>query len=410
MSKPWSGVMASTRGLAFQGNVRTLAVTSMTTGTYVTMLSALLQPFVVESLGFSVFVLGMLVAIGARPTGLASSLVQPFAGRLADLVGRKPLILAGSVVGIFSMVSFVLAAATRGLVPLLIGYVFFGLALLGYPATQAAIAESVSMDQRKMKVAFSLVFLFTYLPGVFAPGVGGYVASAVGYGVLFGAAAILEAANLVMLVSSFQETRLPPEATEAPRQPARFSLRQTFGVPRDLLRTFVPFAMDAFCFGIGGALIYGMWSSAFGFTATEVGLIASVLSASIVATQYVSTRLLIRVGSRRMLAFGEFLTVVVLAGWLAFPTVAAAVLLAVVFGFSVSAWVPALSSLLMTVAPVGERGSVGGKLAAFRGIIGMPAPFIGGYIFTSFGYYVPLYLSLVGEAFTTIALLKLLPR
>ena len=64
----------------------------------------------------------------------------------------------------------------------------------------------------------------------------------------------------------------------------------------------------------------------------------------------------------------------------------------------------------MSAAPVEERGSAYGRLAAFRGLIGTPAPFIGGFLFTSFGYYLPVSLSLLGEVVTTVALLKLLPR
>jgi len=407
LSRPWSGVSALARGVEFQGNVRLLALTSMSTGTYVTMLNALLQPFVVKSLGYSVLILGILVALGGRPSGLASSVIQPFAGRLADLFGRKPLIVAGSVVGICSMVSFLLAATTRSLLPLALGYAFYGLALLGYPASQAAIAESVAMDQRKLKVAFSLVFFFTYLPGVVAPGIGGFIATTFGYAVLFGAAALLEAGNLVMLTSSFRETR---RSKDGAIDPSGFSVRQALRIPPDLRRIFIPFAMDAFSFGLGGSIVYGLWSSAFGFTATNIGLIAATLAASIVVSQYLATRILIRAGARRTLAFSEFLTVVVLAGWLISPTVPATILMALIFGFSVSTWTPSLSSLLMAAAPVEERGSVSGRLAAFRGLVGTPAPFIGGYLFTVLGYYPPLVLSLVGEAITTVAILKLLPR
>jgi MFS family permease len=410
MSKPWSSVLNFARGLEFQGNVRILAVTSMSTGAYVTMLNALLQPFVVKSLGFSVFILGILVSTGARPTGLASSIVQPFAGQLADIFGRKPLVVAGSVVGICSMISFLLAATTRGLLPLAIGYVLFGLALLGYPASQAAIAESVAMDQRKVSVAFSLVFFFTYLPGVVAPGLGGYIAGTFGYVVLFGAAALLEAANLILLLSGFRETRQPAKGASDASDTPHFSFRRAVTIPPGFLKTFIPFAMDAFSFGIGGSIIYGLWSSSFGFTATDIGLVASVLSASIVATQYASTRILLRAGSRMTLAFSEFLTVVVLVGWLLAPTLPVVLLMAVVFGFSVSTWSPSLSSLIMTTAPVEERGSVSGRLAAFRGLVGAPAPFIGGFLFISFGYNLPVVLSLIGEAVTTVALLKLLPH
>ncbi len=407
MAKSWAGASGFVKGAGFQGNVRVLAITAMSTGAYVTMLNALLQPFIVEYLGFGVFILGILVAVGGRPTGLASSIIQPFAGYLADTLGRKPLIALGSAVGIGSMVSFLLAATTHDLAAVVVGYLLFGLALLGYPATQASIAESVQMDTRRVQVAFSVVFFFTYLPGVVAPAAGGYIATTVGYATLFAAAALLESANLTIFIVALRETQPPKAGNYVSASP---SFWHAIRVPRGLLRIYAPFAMDAFSFGLGGSIVYGMWSSAFGFSASVIGLIASTLSASTVVSQYVATRILLRFGARRTLAFSELLTVVVLAGWIATPTLPALLALAVVFGFSVSTWLPSLSSLLMAAAPVEERGSVAGKLAAFRGLVGAPAPFIGGVLFAAFGYYLPVTLSLIGESITVVALLKLLPR
>ena len=410
MRRPWSGAFEFTSGLGFQGNLRLLSITAMSTGAYVTMFNALLQTFVVQYLGLSVFVLGILVAFGSRPSGLASSIIQPFAGHLADLLGRKPLIVMGSVVGVLSMSSFWLSATTHSLVALAAGFVLFGLALLGNPATQATIAESVGMDTRRVQVAFSVIFFFTYLPGIVAPAVGGYVATTVGYAVLFAAAALLELANLGFFISFLRETRTPTARGQVVREARSFSFRQAITIPRGLARIYAPFAVDAFSWGLGGAIIYGMWSSSFGYTASEIGLFASILAASIVGTQYVGTKLLIRFGPRLTLAFAEFLSVVLLAEWLLDPTLFALYLTAVVFGLSVSAWLPSLSSLFMAVAPVEQRGSVAGKLAAFRGLIGAPAPFIGGFLFTAYGYYVPVALCLVGEFIAMVAILKLLPR
>lgn len=409
MNKSGTSVFTLVRGLLLPGNIRILAFTSMMTGIYVSLLNTILQPFVVQYLGFDVAILGVLVAVGARPSGLASSMIQPFAGALADLLGRRRLIFVGSAVGVLSMVSFFAAAETRSLVPLSLGYFFLGLSLLGNPASQAMIAETVAMEPGRVNVAYSVVFFFSALPGAVIPFFVGYFVSSVGYAILFGASAFLEAANLFVLFPQLRETRPPPGMGDG-IAPHRFSLSQSVRLPRSLIRIFIPFAMDAFCFGVGGSIVYGMWSDYFGFTQGEIGLIYGVFSVSIVASQYFATRLLIVAGIRKTLAFSEFLTVVVLLSWLLDPVLPLLLVTSVVFGLSVATWVPAVSSLLMANAPVEERGSVLGKLAVFRGLIAFPAPILGGLIYGAYGYYLPVFLSVVGESITVVAILRLIPE
>lgn len=392
------------------GNVRILALTSMTTGAYVSLLYTILQPFVVKHLGFSVAILGILVAAGARPGSLASSISQPFGGSLADIFGRKLLVIIGSAVGICSMVSFVAAAVTQSLVPLSIGYVLFGLALLGYPASQAAIAESVSMDPVKLNIAFSVVFFFTELPGAFIPFAADSLVASAGYAVLFVAAALLESFNLIVMFTQLEETHQSPDRGDGLPHVRRFSLRKAVSIPPGFVRIFAPFAMDAFFFGVCGSIIFGMWTQQFGLTQADIDLVIGALSVSIVVSQYLATRFLLKVGTRKSLALSEFLTVVVFVGWLLAPSVPALVLTGVVLGSSVAAWTPAQSTLLLTIAPAGERGSISGKLAAFRGLFGFPAPILGGLLFNSFGYYVPLTIGIVGESITIVAILRMLPH
>ena len=408
MNRWSSGLSALSRGLLLHGNIRVLAFTSMATGLYISMLNTILQPFVVT--GFGLSVLGILQSVGSRPSGLASSLVQPVAGLLSDAVGRKQLIVMGSGVAVLSMLSFLTAALTHSLPVLALAYILFGLSLMGSPASQAMIAESVSMDPAKLDVAFSVVFFLTQVPGAFAAFAGGFIAEAFGYYVIFGAAAVLESANLVCLFSLLKETggNGVPRRGHGGRAP--FSLRQVVRLPPGFARFFAPFAMDAFSYGIAGSIIYGMWVTQFGYSNGDIGLIVGTLSVSIVLCQYPATRLLRMVGTRKCLAFSEFLTVVVMFGWATTGSLPVFVLLSAVFGASVATWVPALQSFLMTNAPSEERGSVGGKLAAFRGLIAAPAPIIGSLLFNSFGYYLPVTLGLIGEAFTTLAILRFLPK
>jgi MFS family permease len=409
MTEDRSSIITVSRGLLRLGNIRILALTSMTTGVYLSLLSTVLQPFVVSYLGFSVTILGVLVSIGNRPLSLASSIVQPFTGYLSDRLGRKLLIAIGSAVGVCSMAFFFVAAVNHSLISLSVGYVLFGLSILGNPATQAMIAETVEMDPGRLNIAFSLVFFFTSLPGAVFPFAAGFLVQTYGFGLLFASAAILESVNLLVMMPQLKETRTDPAAAKEQPPRKRFSIRQAILPPRGRVRLFIPFAMDAFFYGVGGSIIYGIWAKQFGFTTGDIGLIFGTLSVSIVLGQYPATRLLLKVGTRRVLAFSEALTVFIMLGWLLTDSLPVFIFLAVVFGISVALWVPAISALFMRAAPVEERGGISGKLAAFRGLIAVPAPFIGGLLYGAYGYYVPISIGMVGEALTTLAILRLLP-
>lgn len=325
------------------------------------------------------------------------------------MVGRKQLVVIGSAVAVSSMASFFTVTITHSLPVLALAYILFGLSLMSSPASQAMVAESVSMDPAKFDVAFSVIFFFTQVPGAFVAFAGGFIADAFGYYVIFGTAVILESANLVCLISFLKETGKDLNSGKDSRR-IPFSIRQVVRLPPGFLRFFAPFAMDAFSYGIAGSIIYGMWVRQFGYSSGDIGVIVGTLSISIVVCQYPATKFLRMAGTRRCLAFSEFLTVVVMLGWVTTGSLSAFILLSVVFGASVATWVPALQSFLMTNAPPEERGSVGGKLAAVRGLIASPAPIIGSYLFNSYGYYLPVTLGLIGEAFTTLAILKLLPK
>jgi len=148
----------------------------------------------------------------------------------------------------------------------------------------------------------------------------------------------------------------------------------------------------------------------YGFSNTDIGLIVGTLSLALIVAQYPAARFLLRVGPRRSLAFSEFLSVLVLIGWNLANSLLLFVLLSVLFGVSIATWVPAQQSLLMAHAPPEERGSLGGKLAAFRGLVAFPAPIIGGVLYDAFGYHAPVTASLLGIVVALIMIFRLLPE
>ncbi len=372
------------------------------------MLNTTLQPFTL-SLGLGLTELGILQALGSRVGGLSGSLVQPFAGHFADLKGRKVVVILGSATTIFSMFFFFISAITHNHVMLLLGYLLFGLSLLSSPASQALIAESVNLEPEKMGAAFSAVFFFNQIPGAVMAFIAGVVADTLGYYLIFVFSMLLESFNLLLYLTKLKETRhLGNSAVSSSR--VSFSLRSAVRIPRSFLGFFATFATDAFSFGITGAILYGMLVKQYGFSNTDIGLIVGTLSLALIVAQYPAARFLLRVGPRRSLAFSEFLSVLVLIGWNLANSLPLFVLLSVLFGVSIATWVPAQQSLLMAHAPPEERGSLGGKLAAFRGLVAFPAPIIGGVLYDSFGYHAPVTASLLGIVVALIMIFRLLPE
>ncbi len=408
MSERSRGILGISRELLLDRNVRVIAVTGIISGIYIGMLNAILQQFTVTT-GIGLIGLGILSAIGGRFSGLFPSLVQPFAGQYADVVGRKRVIVLGSVTTIASMGLFFFSALTKNWLLVSVAFVLYGVAVLGSPASQAVVAESSNMDPERMNVAYSVVFLLSTIPSAAMALFGGALADLEGYSIIFVIAFALELIDLSLYVRELGETGTKLGSERPSDSEPKFSLRKAVALPEGFLGFFACFAMDSFSFSISSSIIYAIVVEHFGFTNTDVGLIVGVWYLSIILAQYPATWLLLRIGMKKSLALSEFFGVVLMIGWYFSNTVPLFVVFSVVFGLSVATWVPAQSTIQMKHSPPGERGSLGGKLAAFRGLVAFPGPIIGGTIYQTLGYHSVMLASLVGTIVTTLMIIRLLP-
>jgi MFS family permease len=388
-------------------NIRAIAITGLISGVYIGMLNVALQLFP-GTLGFGVAALGVLQALGNRFSGVAATFVQPLAGHYSDLHSRRQAILLGSVTTIASMVCFMGAALSRDGYLVLSAFVLYGVSILGSPASQAMVAESVGLDSRQMDVAYSLIFFMGTVPGVVFPYLAGALAETYGYLLIFTVAATLESLDLYLYWRGLAETR--HIVTAEPVQGSTFSLREAFTFPKSSWGYFGALAMDAFAFGISSNIIYAMAEDRFHFTASDVGLLVAVWYLAMLASQYPATRILIRLGPKRTLMLSELLGTLLMAGWAISNSLPEFLASSVVFGVSVTTWVPGVSSLLMTHSPPKTRGGVGGKVAAFRGLVAFPAPIVGGFLYQYLGYEAPIAASLVGTVVCVALMFRYLPE
>ena len=402
--------------LTLQGNVAVMAVSGLLTGSYTGMLNTVLQPFTL-SVGLSLAALGVLQSLGNRNGGLAGSLVQPTGGYLSEIFGRRAVLRAGSALAISAMSFFLLAAITHISWLLVPAFLLYGSSLLNLPASQVLIAETVGLDYGKMKIAYSIVFLFQNLPAAFTSFYGGVLADSFGYYVVFASAVVLEALNFVLYSTKLKETGHPTGLTRTGEQGGVAVLLQTIlkrvtdmmTPPRGLRGYFATFAVDLFSFSITGYIIFGMIATQYHYSDAELGLISGAYFIVLVVGQFPATRLMMRIGAKNSIALSEFLSIVQWLSILFVRTLPAFVVFAAIWAFTSVAWIPPAYSMLMKVAPNDRRAEVTGKLAAFRGVIAFPAPIIGGILFQEFGFGAPLVGSAIGAFCALIMIIKFLP-
>ncbi len=395
--------MAVPRRLAWlpRGNVRTISATNFLAGLYQSALNVVLQPFVL-ALGGGLTAVGLLQALSGRIGGLVSALVQPVGGYLADVRGRRPVAILGSLLTIASMALLIAGAAFQrepwALAALVLpGFLCMALGMVSSPAIQSTIAESA--EPRRRVSAYATATFFWVLPGALLAIPLGLASDRLGYGAVFGVALGLESANLVLFARFLRETA-PRGEVHAWRERIAATLRP----PREIRGLFWVVAMDAFAWGLAAGILNGLLKKQFGFSNLELASIAAVWALCFAAFLPPTAALVNRLGPKRVILFSEALGVPIMLGWLFSRQLEHFLLVSVLNGLTAATWVPVVNAYLSNWTTADRRAGALGSLAAFRGILAFPAPFIGGVLFDALGYPAPILANLVGSLAITAAI------
>ena len=117
-----------------------------------------------------------------------------------------------------------------------------------------------------------------------------------------------------------------------------------------------------------------MLSETYGFTTFQLGVMSGLLSLVWATSQLPIGRLIDRYGSKPFMVLSEAIGIIVVAGWLFSTSFVAFAALYALFGLVAATWAPALRALLANSVPTEQLGETMGRLSAFRGLIGFPAP------------------------------------
>ncbi len=306
-----------------------------------------------------------------REEGACDPLLQPIGGWVSDRLGRKPLIALGSLLGLLVMVFYVLAAIMGNWQWLLPGVILLGATLAANPARSALVAESARAGQRG--AAYSLQMASWIVPGVFAAALGGFVADRWGFTPVFLTRFGLEALRLLLIIWLLQET-LSRVRRGISLGELKGGMARMVVPPRELRGFYWAMAVDIFVWGLRGSLLFGMLSETYGFTTFQLGVMSGLLSLVWATSQLPIGRLIDRYGSKPFMVLSEAIGIIVVAGWLFSTSFVAFAALYALFGLVAATWAPALRALLANSVPTEQLGETMGRLSAFRGLIGFPAP------------------------------------
>jgi MFS family permease len=314
---------------------------------------------------------GGAVAVGLAVGAFSVSgfLFRPWAGRLGDRRGRRPIIVGGAALVALSVLGYLLAHSPSVIVGLRfvtgIGEAFF------FVGAASAVADLAPEERRGE--ALSLFSLALYA-GI---GLGPILGEAAVEGLGFGAAWIAAAALATMAAAlgvAVPETRVEAEEDAGVAQPLihRGAIRPGVILWANLVAmagffAFLPlYAPDA---GLEGSRL--------------VFLLFSVV---VIAVRSAGARIPDRIGPRRA-SLGALIStavgMILLAAW---PGAAGVVSGTVVLAVGQALAFPALMTLAMRGVPAAERGSLVGTFTAFVEVAFGLGPVLLGFVAAGFGF------------------------
>ncbi len=382
-----------------KGNIPALAISDFISSNGWSIFEVIWQPFVL-SLGATIPILGGLSSIH---TILGSGL-QAITGRFSDSTGRKNLQMLSFVFGIVAVTICLIASVWIFLIPAVI---CFGLSTAFMePANMSMIAESVK--ERKRGIAFGIIALTWFIPGLYASIIGGYLATLYGFSITFMIILFADFLSLLIFAIFVKETLSQKKNVNfhAILNSLRDFIRPKFG----LSRFYVAVVLHNFRWALSSLIFYGMLTETYHFTLFQLGILEAVFCAVTSLSQIPFGWLVDRYGRKTFLIISELARIIPLIGYIFSNTFFEFLIFRGMMGVAVATWIPAFQAYISDAVPEEERARHIGDLNALGGLIAFPAPLIGGILFDAWGFDAPMLTSLILVATTLLVLITIKKR
>ena len=138
-----------------------------------------------------------------------------------------------------------------------------------------------------------------------------------------------------------------------------------------------------------------MLNSGYGYTPWMIALYTTAMTLTQAGAQIPLGRLADRFGYGRFMAISQFLASIALATMIWSKDLVIIVAANLLFGLANAFWIPAEQAWIADNVDPKRRAQSLGSFSTFRGLIGLPAPIIGGILFDAYGFDVPVLMNLI---------------
>lgn len=359
-----------------------------------------LLPLYLKQLNASVAQIGLFFTISQ----IIPLFLQILGGWISDSLGRLRSIAYGSLAGMLTFVALI-AAPTWQWVLVAMAFSAMTRSLIG-PSFSAFIAEQ--SDEKNRARVFGITDTLFMVVSVIGPPLGGWMADTYGFRIMLAAAWFFYTIATVIRVGMAR--------TAAQTQPAanpRLSLShlgESLGSMIGLATAgglitwiLITDGVRDIAFALSGNLMPLYLEEIGGMSYQQIGWLGSVFGVCMMAVTVPAGWLADKKGERLGIALGFLLQFLAMY---AFVTVSSGfwgfALAWGLFGIGVGMMSPAYNSLISKAVPEKLRGTAFGLFSTSLGVVSLPAPWLGGQLWTRFSPRLPFYITAAASLFTIV--------
>jgi MFS family permease len=341
-----------------------------------------LLPLYLKSLNASVVQVGLFFTFSQ----IVPLALQILGGWLSDSLGRLRSIAMGSVAGVLSYVGLILAPTWQWVL-LGEGFASVTRSLVG-PSFNAFIAEQSSEENRAR--VFGITQTIFMLVVIVGPPLGGWLADSYGFKFMLLCAAVLYVLATLIRIGMARVAARGSEAS--PQKLTIASLKTNLGTMVGLLLAgglitwiLLTDGIRDIAFSLSFTLTPLYFQDVGGLSIQQIGWLESIFGISMMAITMPAGWLADKKGERLGIILGFILHFTALMTFIRVSTFWGFALAWIQLGVGAGLMDPAYQSLISKAVPEKVRGTAFGLFGTSLGVVSLPAPAIGGQLYTRFG-------------------------